>query len=110
MRVLTGILLLASLSFASTDVVERANDLYEHTDYAGSLHILAADPAPDAASYMLTGKNYFMSGDYKRAVEFFEKARTITPKSSDCELWLGRAWGRRAETSGWMTAAGHASK
>jgi Flp pilus assembly protein TadD len=90
--------------------VQRANDLYERTDYAGSLHVLAADPAPDAASFMLTGKNYFMSGDYKKAIELFEKARIITPNSSDCELWLGRAWGRRAETGGWMVAAAHASK
>lgn len=110
MRVLTGILLFAAAACASTDVVERASELYERTEYAASLHILAADPAPDAASYMLTGKNYFMSGDYKKAVEFFEKARTITPNSSDCELWLGRAWGRRAETGGWLMATAHASK
>lgn len=110
MRVLTGILFLAAVAGASTEVVQRASDLYEHTDYAASLHILAADPAPDAAGYMLTGKNYFMSGDYKKAVEFFEKAHTITPNSSDCELWLGRAWGRRAETGGWLMATAHASK
>ena len=110
MRVLTAILLFTAVAGASTDVVQRASDLYEHTEYAASLHILATDPAPDAASFMLTGKNYFMSGDYKKAVEFFEKARTITPGSSDCELWLGRAWGRRAETGGWMMATAHASK
>ncbi len=110
MRVLTGILVFAAVAGASTNVVDRANDLYEHTDYMASLHVLAADPAPDAASYMLTGKNYFMSGDYKKAVEFFEKAHTITPNNSDCELWLGRAWGRRAETGGWMMATAHASK
>jgi Flp pilus assembly protein TadD len=95
---------------ASNDVVQRANDFYERTDYTSSLRILAADPAPDGASYMLAGKNYFMSGDYKKAIESFEKARAIMPGSSDCELWLGRAWGRRAETGGWMVAAAHASK
>ena len=110
MRVFSGILVLAAVACASPDVVQRAGDLYQHTDYAGSLHILAADPAPDAAGYMLTGKNYFMSGDYKKSVEYFEKAHAITPDSSDCELWLGRAWGRRAETGGWMMAAAHASK
>ncbi len=96
--------------WASTDVVQRASDLYEHTEYAASLHLLAQDPAPDSATYLLSGKNYFMSGDYKKAVEAFEKALTISPNSSECELWLGRAWGRRAETGGWMGAASSASK
>ena len=111
MRVLSGFLLLVSTTAsASLDVVRRASDLYQRTDYAGSLRILAADPAPDAAGYLLTGKNYFMSGDYKKAVEFFEKAVAASPTDSEFELWLGRAWGRRAETSGWLTAASHASK
>ena len=109
MRVLSGLLLLVTASSASLDVVRRAGDLYQRTDYAGSLHILAEDPAPDAASYLLTGKNYFMSGDYKKAVEFFERAVAASPTNSEFELWLGRAWGRRAETGGWLTAASHAS-
>ena len=65
---------------------------------------------PDAAGYLLTGKNYFMSGDYKKAVEFFEKALAIAPGNSEYELWLGRAWGRRAEKLwrlGYLMAAPH---
>jgi Flp pilus assembly protein TadD len=110
MRVLGCLLLLAFSAAASPDVVSRASALYQRTDYTGSLHLLAEDPAPDAAGYLLTGKNYFMSGDYKKAVEFFEKAIATSPANSEYELWLGRAWGRRAETGGWLTAASHASK
>ena len=110
MRVLSGLLLLVTAASASLDVVRRAGDLYQRTDYAGSLRILAEDPAPDAAAWLLTGKNYFMSGDYKKAVDFFEKAVAASPTNSENELWLGRAWGRRAETGGWLTAASHASK
>jgi Flp pilus assembly protein TadD len=110
MRVLGCLLLLAISAAASPDVLSRASALYQRTDYAGSLQVLAEDPAPDAAGYLLTGKNYFMSGDYKRAVEFFEKAIAISPANSEYELWLGRAWGRRAEAGGWLTAASHASK
>jgi Flp pilus assembly protein TadD len=110
MRVLSALLLLVTLAWASPEVVRRASDLYQRTDYAGSLHVLAEDPAPDAAGHLLTGKNYFMSGDYKKAVEFFEKAIAISPANSEYQLWLGRAWGRRAETGGWLTAASHASK
>jgi Flp pilus assembly protein TadD len=110
MRLLSCILLLVTSAWASPDVVRRASALYQSTDYKGSLRVLEQDPAPDAAGYLLTGKNYFMSGDYKKAVEFFEKALALSPANSEYELWLGRAWGRRAETGGWLLAASHASK
>jgi tetratricopeptide (TPR) repeat protein len=91
-------------------VVHRADVLYQRTEYAASLHILAEDPTPDAANYLLRGKNYFMSGDYKKGVDFFEKSIALFPGSSESELWLGRAWGRRAETGNWMAAPSSASK
>lgn len=68
------------------------------------------DPAPDASTYQLTGQNYFMLGDYEKACQFFEKARTLAPNLSDHSLWLGRAYGRRAETEGWLVAPSRASK
>ena len=90
--------------------MRRASALYERTEYQDSLRVLAEDPAPDAAAYLLSGKNYFMLGDYKKATEFFEKALALSPTNSEYELWLGRAWGRRAETGGWLTAGFNASK
>jgi Flp pilus assembly protein TadD len=110
MRILSAFVFLAVTAGASLDVVGRASALYQRTDYEDSLHVLAQDPAPDAANYLLSGKNYFMLGDYKRAIEFLDKALAISPANSDYELWLGRAWGRRAETSNWLTAGVHASK
>src|SRR5580658_3566809 len=110
MRILSAFLFLTVTAGATPDVVGRASALYQRTEYEDSLHVLAQDPAPDAANYLLSGKNYFMLGDYKRAIEFLEKALAISPANSEYELWLGRAWGRRAETSGWLTAVMHASK
>lgn len=110
MRVLSAFLLLVTTVFGSPDVVGRADLFYQRTDYQASLHVLAEDPAPDAAAYSLSGKNYFMLGEYKKAVDFFEKALALAPVNSDYELWLGRAWGRRAETSGWLMAGVSASK
>ncbi len=100
----------AATATASPDVVRRASALYQRTDYEGSLRILEEDPTPDGAAYLLSGKNYFMLGDYKKATDFFEKAVALAPSSSEYELWLGRAWGRRAETSGWLMAGVHASR
>jgi Flp pilus assembly protein TadD len=110
MRILSGFLLLLATAGASPDILGRAGELYQHTDYENSLRVLAEDPAPDASNYLLSGKNYFMLGDYKKAIEFLEKALAISPNSSEYELWLGRAWGRRAETSGWLLAGVHASR
>jgi Flp pilus assembly protein TadD len=115
MRLFGGFLLFvvaaaASSAAASPDIVRRASELYQRTEYEDSLHVLEEDPTPDAAGYLLSGKNYLMLGDYKRATESFEKALALVPNSSEYELWLGRAWGRRAETSGWLMAGPHASK
>src|SRR6185312_6353023 len=109
MRVMVCLLALAGIAVASKDAVNRAQELYQHTEYQNSLKILAHDPAPDVATYLLTGKNYFMMADYKKATEFFEKCVALTPNSSDAHLWLGRAWGRRAENST-LLAIGYAKK
>ncbi len=110
MRLLSGLVLFVVAGAASPDVVRRASALYERTDYQNSLRVLAEDPTPDAAAFILSGKNYFMLGEYKRATESFEKALALAPNNSDYQLWLGRAWGRRAETSGWLMAGFNASK
>ena len=60
----------AATATASPDVVRRASALYQRTDYEGSLRILAEDPTPDGAAYLLSGKNYFMLGDYKKSHRF----------------------------------------
>jgi tetratricopeptide (TPR) repeat protein len=109
-RLLSALLLPVIAALPSEAVVERASELYQRTEYEQSLHVLAGDPTPDPADYLLSGKDYFMLGDYKRATEFFEKAAALSPGNSDYQLWLGRSWGRRAETSGWLMAGVHASK
>ena len=110
MRVIGGLLLIAVTAAASPEIVRRASELYQRTEYESSLRVLAEDPAPDAADYFLTGKNYFMSGDYKKATDFFERAVATSAANSEYELWLGRAWGRRAEKGSWLMATSYASK
>lgn len=109
-RLVTSLLLGAAAAAASPDVVRQAATLYQRTHYQQSLHVLAGDPSPDAGAYLLSGKNWFMLGDYTRATEFFEKAVSLAPANSDFELWLGRAWGRRAESSNWLMAGVDASR
>ena len=95
---------------ADSPQLVRARQLYEITEYDESIHILQAIPVKDAAVYALIGRNYLMSGDFKKASDALEKAVAAEPNNSDYVLWLGRAYGRRAETSNPFSAVGHASK
>jgi tetratricopeptide (TPR) repeat protein len=95
---------------ASEAPLEQAGKLYRHTDYEASLNILLAIREKDAAVYDLIGKNQFMLGDYKKASESYEKAVAADPSNSEYEHWLGKAYGKRAETSSVFTAPGLASK
>jgi Flp pilus assembly protein TadD len=103
-----GLVLCSAAGFGAGDVLERADQLYRRTDYVASLRLLASEHTSDAAAYNLVGKDHFMLGEYKKAVESFEKAVALEPRDSNYQLWLGRAYGRRAETGGWFTAPGNA--
>jgi tetratricopeptide (TPR) repeat protein len=100
----------AVLIAASRPEVEQARKLYNSTDFEQSLKVLHGAAQKDAEVWELIGRNYYMMGDYKRASESLEKAAAADPSSSQIALWLGRAFGRRAETSSFVTAPGNASK
>ncbi len=88
----------------------RANNLYLRTEYQQSLAVLHAAPGTDAASLQLAGQNWFMLGEYKKASDMLEKAAALDPNNAKLIHWLGRAYGRRAETSNPFAAPGLASK
>jgi tetratricopeptide (TPR) repeat protein len=95
---------------ASPAGLDQARKLYQFTDYEGSLKILYAIQPKDAPVYELIGQNHYMLGEYKKATEILEKAVAAEPGNSDYELWLGRAFGRRAETASPFTAPPNANK
>src|SRR5579871_6539721 len=88
----------------------RAHGLYQQTDYAGSLEVLAGSKEQDAAVFLLMGQDYFMLAQYKKATDYLEKAVALAPQNAEGFLWLGRAYGRRAEIANPFTAPGYASK
>jgi len=110
MRVIGIMALVAVFAFAAMTPVEQARALYRRTDYAAALKLLLPLEIKDGPTWELVGKSYFMMGDVKRAGEAFQKAVATDPARSDYHLWLGRAFGRRAETSSPFTAPGLASK
>lgn len=100
----------ASILMADSPEFDRARKLYDQTDFEQSLKVLAAIPAKDAPVYALMGRNYYMQSDYKKATEALEKAFAADSRNAEYALWLGRSFGRRAETSSPFTAPGHASR
>jgi cytochrome c-type biogenesis protein CcmH/NrfG len=107
---LISILGFVGLAWASGPDLDRAHKLYNLTEFRQSLEVLQAVPNKDAAVYELMGRNYYGEGEFKRATEALEKAVALEPDNSGFHLWLGRAYGRRAETSSMITAPGLANK
>ncbi len=100
----------ASMAFALSPAMERARQLYARTEYSQSLSLLEAISQKDAATLQLIGQDHYMLGEYKKATDAFEKAVTLDAGKSELYHWLGRTYGRRAETGGIFTAPGYASK
>lgn len=88
--------------------VAKAEELYRATQYGPALALLDRDSSL-ASELDLIGRIYYMQGDYRLAVDFLTKALEADPKNGKYADWLGRAWGRRAESGG-LSAAGYASK
>jgi tetratricopeptide (TPR) repeat protein len=66
--------------------------------------------ATDAESYNLLCRAYFMVEDWDRAIAACERARNLDPQKSLYHLWLGRAYGEKADRAGFLSAAGLAKK
>jgi tetratricopeptide (TPR) repeat protein len=109
-RLLGVFLVSISIASAAGPELETARKLYNRTAFDDSLRTLQSMPQKDASVYELIGRNYYMLSDYKKATEALERAMAANSACSECALWLGRAYGRRAETSNPITAPGHASR
>jgi tetratricopeptide (TPR) repeat protein len=102
------------LLFSDSATLEQANKLYRHTDYESAIRLLLSDKAAVAekspAFSELLGQCYFMTGEYKKATDYLEKAAAAEPDNSMYQTWLGRVYGRRAESSFALNAVSWASK
>jgi tetratricopeptide (TPR) repeat protein len=92
----------------AADEVARAKNAYDRTEYELALSMLDRMPLKTAAAWNLAGRSWLMKGEFKRACEALEKAVALEPASDDHYAWLGRAYGRRAETSSMFTAPRYA--
>lgn len=103
-------LLVACATGLASDV-ERARALFERAEYRQVTGLLRSSPERETPeAQFLAGRAWYQLGDFKRAAEALLKAAEARPKDSNVWLWLGRAWGRRAETSNFVVAPSYASK
>ena len=110
MRVFLTFVMIAFTAFAGeASELDRAQNFYNHTDYSAATAILKQMPE-SPKSLKLLGQSYFMDGEYRKSVDTLERASSLAPNDSDIQTWLGRAYGRRAETAFPLQAIGLASK
>jgi tetratricopeptide (TPR) repeat protein len=111
---LAGVALLAFAACASrADVPQEAKALFASGDYAKAIEVLnqAAGSAPnDAAVQHLLARSYFESEQFDRAISAGEKSVKLDPQNSQYHELLGRAYGEKADRSGWFSALSLAKK
>lgn len=89
--------------------LNEAESLYQRTDYKGSLSVLDRQTA-DASANFLIARDYFMLADYKKATDYLQKAIAAAPQNAEYMDWLGKVYGKRAETANPLLAPGLAVK
>jgi Flp pilus assembly protein TadD len=95
---------------AAAPNVEQAQELFKRAQYEAVIRALASAASGDVAAHLLTGKSWFALGQFKQATEALERAVAADPRSSEAHGWLGKAWGRRAETSNPLMAPAYAGR
>ena len=78
-----------------------------------ALHYLKerTQSAPDdAEAFHLLSRAYYELEQWDQSVNAAQRAAQLVPDNSEYHLWLGRAYGNKAEHSMWFTAIGLAKK
>jgi len=105
------LVLIASCALlAQGDRLEQVRTAYQRTDYETALQLLAQIEDRTAEVHALLGKVYYGLGEFNNASEEFERAKNEEPDNADYWNWLGKAFGRRAENSSFLTAPMYARR
>jgi tetratricopeptide (TPR) repeat protein len=102
--VLTPLLPAAELSPAKLLAAGRVDDAI------GALHGRIATTPQDAESQNLLCRAYLSLANWDESIAACQKAVALEPQNSQFHLWLGRAYGEKAEHSNFFFAAGLARK
>jgi tetratricopeptide (TPR) repeat protein len=106
---LIALLLTASFAFADMDA-RQALAAGNVDEVIRQLSSKTAATPNDAEAYHLLNRAYFVIEKWDPAIKAGEKAVALAPNSSDYHMWLGRAYGSKAEHSGWISGMSNAKK
>ena len=104
LRVLALLIAVVLGANAQTSALEQAQKHFRRTEYEATLTLLLPQPDKSGAMLQLIGHCYYLEGNFDKAVDYFTKATMAEPNNSRYFNWLGRSWGRKAETSSVFTA------
>ncbi len=104
--ILFAVLPYASVASSATTLLEQGR-----VDEAISEFQSRVNKYPnEAESYNLLCRAYFQIGEWDRGISACERATALDPSNGVYHLWLGRAYGEKADSSSFITAAGLAKK
>jgi len=90
-------LAVSALSVPAANSVQRDLDLGHANDALQSLNTFLGQNPSDAAAHNLRCRVYFQEQQWDPAIADCEAAVRLDPDNSGFHLWLGRAYGRKAE-------------
>ena len=96
--------------WAQSSVLEQARTAYQRTDYETAFQLLSTIEERTPEVHALLGKVQYGQADFKGASDSFERAVDAEPENADYRNWLGKAFGRRAENSSFLTAPMYARR
>jgi tetratricopeptide (TPR) repeat protein len=112
-KLASALVLFATVAFAAPANIPSARDLV----YAGRVNdaLLALNSRlesnrQDAEAYHLLCRTYYMLQRWDDAISNGERAVALSPDNSNYHLWLGRAYGEKADASNFVVAIELAKK
>ena len=113
-KTIAAVLMLCTLTFAAAQAeVPNPEALLKAgrvDDAITSLNQRLRASDKDAEAHHLLARAYFALNSYDASIREGEAAVGLAPNNADYHLWLGRAYGRKAEHASWFTAASLAGK
>lgn len=106
-------LLISLSSFGQDPPLDSVHQLLLNGEADAAIRALKASisaNAADAEAHNLLCRVHYAEERWDAAVSECERAANLTPRNSAYQLWLGRAYGEKAEHSSWFTAIALAKK
>jgi tetratricopeptide (TPR) repeat protein len=108
-----GLFLALSLVAAAAAIPLTVPDLFSAGRMDEAVRVLngRVQSSPnDAEAYHLLSRAHFHLKKWDEAISYGEKSVQLNPNNSEYFLWLARAYGEKADSSSFVTAAGLAKK